>query len=200
MEIVLIFVAWYFFHHFVAIVETIDRFQATILFAASKVFPWMLRDRPLFSSVCVCVCGGGGGGGVSWFPGGRKIFLRRLSAYKFFSSTRCADSSFLNSPNFTMTWPLQTIFPRCTSGADNLFQQFFSCRQFFSQSWYPSWEENNGQSLTLSGLRSSEAQMTKLTAAYQKRLTLWCPNFVTFCYFLSSRHVIFLKLNPFSGW
>ena len=40
--------------------------------------------------------------------------------------------------------------------------------------------------LTLSGWRggSSKARMTKLTAANQKPLTLWRPNFVTFSFYL----------------
>ena len=39
--------------------------------------------------------------------------------------------------------------------------------------------------LTLSGPgRDSEARMTKLTAANQKPLTLWHPNFVTFSFYL----------------
>ena len=42
------------------------------------------------------------------------------------------------------------------------------------------------EKLALSGREGggSEARMTKLTAANQKPLTLWCPNFVTFSFYL----------------
>ena len=59
------------------------------------------------------------------------FFYRRLSACNFSLSTHCADN-FFKLPKFPITGVASADnFFRCTSGADNLFQQFFSCRQFF---------------------------------------------------------------------
>ena len=85
------------------------------------------RDGPLFFPR-------GGGGGIVISRRQEIFFYHRLSACKFFSSTHCADIFF----KFPITELASADnFFRCTSGADNLFQQFFSFRQFFSQSRYP---------------------------------------------------------------
>ena len=70
------------------------------------------------------------------------FFYRRLSACKFFSSPHCADNFFLIPQiSHNRGGLCRQFFVRCTSGPDNLFQQFFSCRQFFSRSRYPPGEK-----------------------------------------------------------
>ena len=85
-------------------------------------------DKISFRDGALVFAGGGGGGGDRDFLEAGNFFHNRLSTCNFFPPTDCTDNS-LKFPKARITRVVSADnFFRNTSGADNLFQQFFSCR------------------------------------------------------------------------